>query len=530
MKTNFKSLLKVSIIVAATSAMGFSIAAQANANKGGVLSWLTSGSPGHFNSAIRSGTATGQPAAQIFASPLRYDAEWNPQPYLAKSWKLSDDGRSLTLNLVDNATFHDGQPVTSADVAFSLMLVKANHPFKTMFSPVTAVDTPDAHTAIIRMDQSHPAILLAMSPGLLPILPKHIYGDGQDIKTHPANNQPVGSGPFKFVEYKAGEHIILERYEDFFIEGRPYLDKIVMRIIKDGANRTISMERGEGHLLTFEDRARDINRMSKSDSLVITDQGYAAIGPLTWLAFNTTRAPLDNKAVRQAISYAVDKDFIINALMLGKGSHSNGPVAPGSPYTASNVETYDLDLDKANALLDAAGFAKGDDGYRFSLEVDFIPGLPLLKAVAEYLRPQLKKVGIKVTPRPSPDFPTWAKRVGGHDFDMTVDIVFNWGDPVIGVHRTYLSKNIRKGVIWSNTQSYSNAQVDALLEQAGKETDSAKRIALYQEFQKIVVDDAPISFITTMPYHTVYNKDLRNLPTTIWGAMSPLDEVYWDKQ
>ena len=158
-----------------------------------------SGEPRHFNSALVSGSATAMIGAQIFASPLRYDAHWTPYPYLAETWDLSEDGLALTLNLVKGARFHDGHPITSADIAFSIMAVKTHHPFKSMFAPVEKVDTPDEFTAVIHLSHPHPAILLTMSPPFLPILPKHIYGDGQDLSTHPANTSPVGSGPFKFL-------------------------------------------------------------------------------------------------------------------------------------------------------------------------------------------------------------------------------------------------------------------------------------------------------------------------------------------
>jgi peptide/nickel transport system substrate-binding protein len=141
----------------------------------------------HFNGAVQSGLATGMISTQLFASPLRYDDKWNPQPYLAESWEVSPDGRSVTLHLVKTAVFHDGQPVTSADVAFSIDVIKKNHPFQTMLAPVESVETPDAHTVVLRLSRPHPALLLAMSPALMPILPKHVYGDGQDIRTHPAN-------------------------------------------------------------------------------------------------------------------------------------------------------------------------------------------------------------------------------------------------------------------------------------------------------------------------------------------------------
>src|SRR4051812_43413943 len=141
-------------------------AAADEVRKGGTLVIASTQTPRHLNGAVQSGIATAGPSTQLFASPLRYDDKWNPQPYLAETWKLADDGRSLTLNLRKNAVFHDGKPITSADVAFTVMAIKANHPFQTMMGPVERVDTPDAYTAIIRMNAPHPAILLAMSPAL----------------------------------------------------------------------------------------------------------------------------------------------------------------------------------------------------------------------------------------------------------------------------------------------------------------------------------------------------------------------------
>ncbi|MEO8719156.1 MAG: ABC transporter substrate-binding protein, partial [Burkholderiales bacterium] len=130
---------------------------------GGTLVVGYTQSPRHLNGAVQSGAGTGLVSTQLFASPLRFDDKWNAQPYLAESWQLAADGLSLTLKLRKNAVFHDGKPITSADVAFSIMAIKANHPFQTMMDPVEKVDTPDAHTAIIRMSTPHPAIVLAMS-------------------------------------------------------------------------------------------------------------------------------------------------------------------------------------------------------------------------------------------------------------------------------------------------------------------------------------------------------------------------------
>ena len=297
-----------------------------------------------------------------------------------------------------------------------------------------------------------------------------------------------------------------------------------MRIIKDTAARTIALESGELMLSGFEEEPRDISRMKKKDTLDVSNAGYAAIGPVNWLAFNTQGGKTSDPAVRKAIAYAVDRDFLIKAIMLGATEPALTGIHPGSPFYDASVEPYNLDLDKANQLLDDAGYAKGDDGMRFGLNVDF--GWAAGKPIAEYLKPQLKKIGIDITVRASADFPTWAKRVSNHEFDITFDNVFNWGDPVIGVHRTYNSENIKKGVIWSNTQQYSNERVDELMALAGATNDAAERKEYYSEFQQILADELPLYPLFPSPYHTVSNKSVGNAPNSVWGASHPLDQVF----
>ncbi|MDR1656584.1 MAG: ABC transporter substrate-binding protein [Deltaproteobacteria bacterium] len=494
----------------------------------GTLVLGTDSVPRHFNGAVQSGSATALASTQIFASPLRFDANWNPQPYLAESWKFSEDGLTLTLKLVKDAVFHDGKPVTSDDVAFTIKTIKENHPFQTMLAAVDSVETPDPLTAVIHLSKPHPAILLAMCPGLMPIIPKHIYNTGGNIKEHPANVKPIGSGPFKLVEYVPGEYYTLEKFDRFFIPDRPKLDRIVVRIIGDVNSMVLSLENNELDAIPQTDDIPAVQRLEKNPQLLVTNKGFEGIGAINWLAFNTKKAPLDDVRVRRAIAWAVDRDYIVGTLMLGKVEPSYAPISPGSPLATEDVEQYKVDLDKANALLDEAGHPKNDKGERFSLQIDFEPDSEFLQHnVAEYLRSQLKKIGINLTVRSSADFPAWANRISNYDFDLTMDTVYNWGDPVIGVGRTYISTNIRPGVMWSNTQQYVNPKVDELLNAAAVEMDQVKRKALYLEFQKLVVDEVPIYFINVVPYFGIWRQGLENIPQSIWGPLSPLDEVHW---
>lgn len=497
------------------------------AQRGGTLVMVTVDNPRHFNPAVQSGTPTGILGAQIFASPIRFDDQWNPQPYLAESWSWSDDNLALTLNLKKDAVFEDGHPITSADVKFSLEVNKANHPFKTKFDAVESIETPDEYTAVLKLSKPHPALLLALSPVLAPIIPKHIYDDGQDIKSHPRNVAPVASGPFKLKEFKPGEYVLLERNEKYNLADGPLLDQILQKIVPDVSGHGIGLMNGEFDLAPVAAiTIRDWKRLGDEPNLTATNEGYQAVGPQNWLAFNTVKPPFDDKRVRQAVSYAIDRDFVVNVLQGGGTMRATGPIVQGSPFYSDDVNHYDVNLDKANALLDEAGH-KMDGDKRFSVNIDYMPGYDeQQKLIADYLRPQLKKVGIDVNVRASTDFGAWADRISNWDFDMTMDNVYNWGDPVIGVHRTYLCSNRVKGVIWSNTQQYCNEKVDELLNAAGSEPDLEKRKALYAEFQKIVVDDAPIAFINVDPVRTVYNDKVGNPPLGIWGAMSPLDGTF----
>lgn len=484
-----------------------------------------------LNPAVQSGFGAGVPGAQLFAGLVRYNEGFTPEPYLATDWAFSDDGKTLTFNLVKNAKFHDGEPITASDVVFSINAVKSNHPFKTMLQAVESAEAPDDYTVVIKLSQPHPALMVALSPLLLPIMPEHIYDDGQELRTHPRNLQDVvGSGPFKFGEFVADQRIVLERNDDFFLEGRPYLDRIIVQTVRDRSNMSLLLQRGEIHYNPFTSLTlRDVDRMARTDGLSATTEGYGGIGAINWLAFNLDREPWTDIRVRQAVAYAIDKDFIINTMQLGRSERATGPIAASSPFYTDDVEMYDLDLDRANQLLDEAGYAPDADGIRMKITIDWIPGtVEFGKNLGEALAAQLRKVGIDATVRSLPDFGSWIGQISAtSDYDLSIESLFNWGDPVIGVHRSYITSNIRPGVPFSNTTHYSNQDIDALLDKAGVETDAEKRAEMYREFQQTIVNDLPMHFLHKVPYHTVHRDDLRGLPVGIWGAMAPFDQTYW---
>ncbi len=209
--------------------------------------------------------------------------------------------------------------------------------------------------------------------------------------------------------------------------------------------------------------------------------------------------------MRQAINFAVDKQYILDTMLGGINARATGPTGRWAARTTPTMsKSTNSTSAKAAKLLDEAGLKPGANGVRLTLDLDAIPGNSDAKNVQEYLKPSLAKVGIEVNLRLSPDFPSWARRVSSLQFEMSLDSVWNWGDPVIGVHRTWLSSNIKPGVIWSNTQSYTNPKVDEWLAAAGQEMNLAKRKELYKQVQKTVVDDCPVAFLYEQTFYEAY--------------------------
>ena len=498
--------------------------------RGGTLTVAAAGGVRHFNPAVQSGAQSGL-AVQIFAGLVRVDDRFEPEPYLATRWEVSGDGLSYTFHLARNARFHDGAPITSEDVAFSLGVVKEHHPFGVaMFDAVDRVETPDPHTAVIRLAKPHPALMQSLVPLLMPVLPKHVFGDGRDLRTHPMNAMPVGSGPFRFTEWVRGRHVVLERNDDFFIEGRPLLERIVVRFINDPTARMLALAKGEVDYYPFAGlRFRETLKLLDNPGLRVSTKGYEALGPVNYVEFNLREPPFGDLRVRRAVAYAIDQAYLVEVLHGGLPHPGHGPLHHTSPFYSAGPDPYPVDLERARRLLDEAGYPPDAEGVRLHVTLDYPPfQRESLGTGAAYIKAQLKKVGIRVDLRAPADFAGWAKRIASWDYRFTMNTHWTYPDPVIGVHRIYLCANIRKSV-WSNTQGYCNERVDGLLREAGSTFEVARRKALYGEFQRIVNEELPLYFINEEPYVTVSRKRVRNSPETVWGPMQPLDQIWLER-
>lgn len=524
-----------SVLAGLALAPSLGLAGEALAQKpGGTLVMLVLPEPPTMASYQSTSGPVGQVAAKVYEGLLEYGFDLKPKPCLAKSWEVAPDGKTITFKLQDGVKFHDGKPFTGEDVKFSLETLRQLHPrAPTSFKEVTAIETPDPLTVVLKLANPAPYLIMALSGYESPMLPKHIFGQG-DIKTHPNANNPIGTGPFKFVQWEKGQFIRLDRNPDYWRKGQPYLERIVARFIADPGTRTAAMEKGEAHFAAFGAVPwADMGRIAKLPHIGVDTRGYEMINPLMMLELNHKKPPLDNVKVRQAISYAIDRQFIIDNIWFGYGKVATGPIssnfAPLGLYNP-DVKKYQVKdgVKLANQLLDEAGLKKDAGGIRFKMIHDVLPYGDEWKRLGEYIKQALGEVGIDVTLR-NEDVPTFLKRIfADYEFEIDSDFYYNLPDPVIGVHRQFATDQIRKGTVFVNSSQYSNPKVDALFAAATVENDPAKRAAQYKEAQAIIVEDAVHVWVSEMAFANVYNKKYKNLVTSPLGVYASFWDAYME--
>lgn len=482
--------------------------------------------PTSLTAAITSAGGPQLVSTKIFDGLLGYSADLKPVPRLALAWETAPDNLSLTLKLRPNVKWHDGKPFTSADVAFSVLEVwrKYHSRGRSTFANVTAVDTSDPLTAIIRLSKPAPYILSALASNESQVLPRHVYA-GQDVLSHPANNAPIGNGPFRFVRWERGQFVQLERNPDYWDAGKPYLDGIIFRLLGDTAAQAAALETGEIQF-TNQIAAGDIARVAKYPQIGLDNRDFALASSSLGLEFNLDLPKLRDVRLRRAIAHAIDGAFVLRNILYGEGEIATGPIPSNIVQFHSNdVPHYPFDPARAEALLDEAGLKRGRDGARLSFSLDPAPTGDRSIRLAEYIRGALDRVGIKVQLR-SQDFAAFVKRAyTDRDFEVLLVGGQMGPDPAIGMQRFYWSKSFQKGVAFSNASHYSSPEADRLLESAQSEPDIEKRRALYADFQRLVQTDLPRIPLITNGLPVLTSKRLTTLPDNAEGIYGNFAEL-----
>ena len=500
--------------------------------RGGTLSMLVQPEVPTLASYLSTSMPVGQTASKIYDGLLEYNFDLSPRPCLAKSWNVSPDGLTITFNIRKGVKFHDGHPMTSEDVRYSIMEVLIKyHARGGKFKIIESIQTPDDHTVLIKLKSSSPALMMAFSGYESPIIPKHLFA-GKDIKNHPLANKPIGTGPFKFVEWKRGQYMRFDRNPDYWSPGQPYFDRIVVQTIPDSATRSAVLEKGDFQLAGFGAVPNnDAKRLGALPNLIVTTKGYENFSPISELDFNTKVKPFNNKKVRQAVAFCIDRKFVIKNIWFDFGKIATGPInsnfEAAGLYT-SKVKNYDVSnrIEVANRLLDEAGYPRKSDGYRFEITHDITPYGGEWKSFGEYTVQQLDKIGIKARLRVE-DVATWLKRIyTNYDFTLSSNWLNTFADPVLGVHRLYHSNAIKPGTVFKNASRWSSPLTDKLMDMASVEPNQEERGALYQAFQKILVEEVPVTWIHEIQFPTVINAQYKDVITSAIGIAGNFREGY----
>jgi peptide/nickel transport system substrate-binding protein len=468
-------------------------------------------------------------SAKVTEGLLSYDFDLKPQPQLATAWSMTSDGLQYAFTLRQGVKWHDGQDFTSADVAFSIMLLKQVHPRgQSTFQNLDRVETPDPFTAIFVLNKPAPYLLTALLAAESPIVARHIYApSGDAVAANPNELAPVGTGPFVFKEWVHGSHVIYERNPHYWDEGKPYLDRFIARFMTDASARSIALETGEVDVAGWSPvPLTDVKRLSQLPNLVIETHGNEYQNNLFYrIEFNTENPYFRDVRVRQAIAHALDKRVILMLAFLGYGVIANGPISPNlKAFFDVDLPSIPYDTKKAEALLDEAGFPRGSGGVRFSVHQEAQAGAAV--DIAQYTKDALRRIGIDVTVR-TEDISSYVRRLyTTREFDFSAQGSTQMFDPTVGTQRFYWSRNIHHGVPYSNGAAYANPDADRALEAAAIEVDPAKRRQDFNRFQEIINTDVPAIGLVAQSQITIAQKRVVNHTITADGVSANYADVY----
>lgn len=525
---SLSSWLRAATLGVGLLALPLTVAA-AEPPRGGTLRFLVEQEPTTLVTIAHTAGPSTRVSPKFTEGLVTYDFEFNPQPTLATAWSVSPDGLSYTFKLRPGVKWHDGKDFTSADVAYSIQLLKQHHPRgRGTFAFVTEVETPDPLTAIIRLAKPAPYLLTALDASESPIVPKHIY-EGTDPLTNKNASAPIGTGPFIFKEWVKGSHIIAERNPNYWDAGKPYLDRVVFRFIADQSARSAAFETGELDLGGGPPVARsDLARLQALPILGSETRGYDYNGSITQLYFNYENPILRDKRVRQAIAHAIDTKRLLDTVFFGFGKVSPSAISPYlTNFVDPSIKPYKVDLALANKLLDEAGYPKKADGTRFPIRLYANPYN--LQASGDFVKQALTRIGIAVDFQFF-DFSTYIQKAyTGREFDITLESLSNTFDPTPGIQRVFWSKNFKIGLPFSNASHYENPVVDQLLEAAAVEPDAAKRKQLWFDFQKVIYDDVAAIHLVAPDGVTLFAKKVKNHTLGVTGINASFADVYFQQ-
>ena len=438
----------------------------------------------------------------LFTPLVQYDEDLNVRPWLAASWEMDGD-TAVTFRLRDDVRWHVGEPFTAEDVKFTFDVAKnpesASLLGSAFLAEVAAAEVVDSLTIRFRFVRPHAQ---ALEDFWWAPMPRHLLADVPvtELRNAPFNRSPVGSGPFRLVEWRANERVVLERNADFpeGLGGPAAADRVIIRIVPEASTMLTELFTGGIHVDIDVNPDQVASIEQRQDEVRL----HAFPGrTVYYIGWNNERAPFDDARVRRALALAVDRQAIIDALLRGQGSLATSTLPPWHPLHSDDIEPLTHDSAAAARLLDEAGWRDRDgDGIRENAQ-----GRPLRftlmssddalrRAVVEVLEAQFRRIGARAEVRVL-EFQTMLQQHRGRDFDA---VFTNWvldnfqvaSSPFALLHSS--QADVARS---ANRSSVRNARLDRLIESGAAATDTDEQRRIWREFTEELQREQPITFM-----------------------------------
>ncbi len=485
-----RSLLKGSVALGAVAAAGASLpaffarpaAAQEEAAgepvRGGVLKAAFSADPAGFDPARGPSGMSHVVIEQVYSTLMGLDPDANPYPDLAESYEVSEDGLEYVFHLRPGVTFHNGDPVTAEDVVYTFERLTApdsGYSYASQVETIASVEAVDELTVRFTLSKPTGPFLIYMAFPGSSIVPKKLLESGHDLNAH-----PIGSGPFRFVEYQPRTIIRFERNPDYYEEGKPYFDAMEYHLIPDVTALTNAVVAGSVNF-SNEIPPKDWAMVSATPGLV----GQTLEGSrYYWLLPNNTRPPMDNPKVRQAIAHAIDRQAIVAGTFFGQAVPLLGGVIPEWNWAHPGIAYFSptANPERARELLAEAGYPDG-----FETTITVASSFPAMVSMAPILQANLAAVGIRATIATMEIPRYWDEVWAPSNFDITT---MYWVSPLADPD-DFVASNYRcdTGI---NVQKSCSEAMDALLEEAKTGTTMEARKDAYRRQQELALEEMGI--------------------------------------
>lgn len=478
------------------------------------------GDPQSFNPDMKSDDYAWPINQNVYSRLVKLNSDDQVIPDLAESWEFSEDGLKLTFHLKKDVKWHDGEALTSEDVKWTFETMIANKWSKSdSLASVNSIECPDDLTVVLNLKNKDVSIVSKLGWYATFIMPEHIWNnpDYADFTSNPANWQPIGSGPYKFDNYKSSVATTLLKNEDYF-DAVPIIEKLIFTIVPDSTTAYQSFVNGE--IDFFNSIVPTANKHDLDDNPDYRFYDYISINR-TYLTFNMKEGIFTDVRLRQAVAMGVDRQGIYDRVSNGAGALAQYFISPlwEGKYLDKQYTMPARNVEEAKRLIEEAGYTMNADGFYFDMTLDcFEDGN--FKDIAQIVKENLKEIGVNVTLNIM-EMAAWQDKVMGTNpkFDMTMLAGYQ-GPDVSGVAGRVASNG------GTNVGMYNNPEMDAALQAAVEIDDVAERAKYYSEVQRIMSEDMPMVFLFENGDHSPVKVALEGVPRDVTDKAASNEFTY----